>query len=166
MISATCASASNHCQFVIRANHSMSWKQTLWFLYATYTVTGAVVAMCIYYGLWMVLPFSGLEMLVLTICLYTVSRRTSTYEVITVNQEQVIIETGRRRVQERKVFPRYWAKVALTSPPHRWYASRLIIGSHGKRVEIGRYLVEQERIDLARALAQLLQGPQSVNGYE
>jgi len=166
MISVIPASASNHCQFVVRANQSMSWRQTLWFLYATYAVTGVIVIMCMYHGLWIVLPFSGLEMLVLTICLYVVSCRTSTYEVITVNQEQVIIETGRRQVRERKVFPRYWAKVALTAPPHRWYASRLVIGSHGKKVEIGRYLIEQERIDLARALAQLLQGPQGVNGYE
>jgi len=55
-----------------------------------------------------------------------------------------------------QTFSRHWAKIAITTSTHQWYASRLLIGTHGKRVEIGRDLVEQERIALAKALTQVL----------
>lgn len=148
--------ADDHCRFILRANQSMSWRQTLIFLYLIGTVNAIIAAGCLYFGLWLVLPFSGLEMVLLTVCLYLVSRQTNTHEVITVDKNHIIIESGCRRIAKRKAFSRHWAKVAVTTPTHEWYASRLHIGAHGKRVEIGRHLVEQERIALARALTQIL----------
>lgn len=148
--------ADNHCRFILSANQSMSWQQTLIFLYLVGAVNAIIAVGCLYFGLWLVLPFSGLEMLLLTVCLYLVSHRTNSREIITIDKDQIVIESGYRRIAKRQTFSRHWAKIAITTPTHQWYASRLLIGTHGKRVEIGRDLVEQERIALAKALTQIL----------
>jgi len=138
--------------FVICANQSMTWQQNLWFLYVAFTITGLVVSVCLVLGAWLVVPFAGLEMLVLTSCLYIVACRTSQREVVTIEADKIIIERGRRYAQQRRELPRYWAKVALTPPGQRGHASRLIISAHGAQLEIGQQLVEAERRQLASAL--------------
>lgn len=144
---------SGKCQFIIAANQSMTWRQTRLFLAATYALSGLILLVCLSLGLWPIIPFAGLELMALTYCLYLVACRNGTREIVTVNEQHVIVEKSRRRVLERQTFPRYWVKVVLCAPPHRWYASRLTIGSHGRTIEVGRCLVEAERIELARELS-------------
>lgn len=155
-------SASDQCKFIIRANQSMTWRENLLFLYLAGTVAGIITAFCMFFGLWLVLPFTGAEMILLTVSLYVVSRRTSTCEVVTIKDDHIIVEKGRHRVEERKVFSRHWAKVALSIPAHQWYASKLTIGSHGKRIEVGQDLIEEERINLAKMLTQFVSARQAI----
>jgi len=156
MVKATCNPTKDHCELVIRTNQSMTWKENLIFLYLASAVAIIIAVFCAFLGFWLVLPFTGLEISLLAVCLYMVSRRTSVYEVVTIKDDKIIVERGWRRVEERKVFSRYWATVALRAPAHQWYASKLVIGSHGKQIEVGQYLVEEERVNLAETLAQLI----------
>jgi len=156
MVQTTCNSTEDHCELVIRTNQSMTWKENLMFLYLASALAMIIALFCAFLGFWLVLPFTGLEITLLTVCLYMVSRRTSVCEVVTIKDDQIIIEKGRRRVEERNVFSRHWVKVALSAPTHQWYASKLMIGSHGKHIEVGQDLIEAERVDLAETLAQLV----------
>jgi len=54
------------------------------------------------------------------------------------------------------VFPRHWAKVKIrrpNSPP-----SSLVIESHGRGYEVGKFLTEEERHQLAAALRSQIGG--------
>ena len=53
-------------------------------------------------------------------------------------------------------FHPYWARLSLQ--PGRWRGapSRLLVRSHGREVEIGAFLNDEERRDLARRLSGLL----------
>ncbi len=149
-------SASSDC-FIIASNHAMTWRQTCYFLAATYALMGLIVLLCISLGVWLILPFAGLELLALTLCLHHVACRCNCREIITVDRQQVIVETHRRsRCLTHQAFPSDWAKVVLNSPHHRWYMSRLTIGSHGRDIEIGHGLIEAERIQLASVLSSRL----------
>jgi len=156
MVQTTCNLTKGHCELVIRTNQSMTWKENLIFLYLASTVAIIIATFCMFLGFWLVLPFTGLEISLLAVCLYKVSRRTSVCEVVTIKDDQIIVERGRRQVEERSVFSRYWVKVALSAPTHQWYASKLLIGSHGKQIEVGQDLIEEERVNLAETLAQLI----------
>ncbi|MEM7016977.1 MAG: DUF2244 domain-containing protein [Pseudomonadota bacterium] len=142
----------------MRPNKSMSWQQNLLFIYSIGFISGALSLYFLYHGAWMIVPFVGLEILVLTVCLYIVYCRIDTQEVITIESSQVIIESGRHKIRKRNVFNRYWTRVDLQEPSYRWYASRLFIGSHGKQIEIGAALVEDERKSLAKELAKMIPG--------
>ena len=55
----------------------------------------------------------------------------------------------------------YWMKVCLE--PGRWpgWPSRLLVGSHGRETEVGAFLNDAERRELAQRLTQLLRDVQS-----
>ena len=104
-------------------------------------------------GLWPILPFAGLEMLVLGWALAASLRRRHYSQTITVTEERVIVDTRDRRLSEQVVFPRHWARVKLLGADTPLHPSRLTIESHGRSYEVGSFLTEEER----RALSGRLQ---------
>jgi uncharacterized membrane protein len=108
------------------------------------------------YGYWPVLPFAGLEVIVLGIAFYRCLLRSQLREVVTVSAEVVSVEKGRHQPQERWECPRAWARVVLEHAPIAWYPRRLTVAFQGRRVEIGQFLNEEERGVLADELQQLI----------
>lgn len=137
---------------VVQPNRSMSWR-TLVLVYLLIVFVCMTIALVFFrMGLTLILPFSGLEMLALGVALYVTSRRGSVREVITINEKTVAVETGHTHPEHRHEFQRPWAKVILERSWSDWHPSRLLIRSHGRQLEIGRFLNEQERRGLAQVL--------------
>jgi uncharacterized membrane protein len=105
-------------------------------------------------GFWPVLPFSGLEMVVLGWALKVSMARRHHRQTITVTDANVSVELSDRQHSVQHVFPRHWAQVKLRRPASRLHPSRLTIESHGRQCELGSFLTEAER----RGLALRLQG--------
>ncbi len=149
-------------RLVIRPNRSLSWRQSLIFLGAIAIPLAAISGVLAVQGFWLVLPFAGLEMLVLFACMYLVSRACRRCEVVSVGASEVTVEKGRDRgecgggPEQRITFPRSWVKVDLSGATDHWYPRRLWIGASGQRVEIGEFLVDEEKTELAARLRQLL----------
>lgn len=113
-------------------------------------------------GFWLVLPFAGLELVILFACFYLVSHEGQRCEVVSISASRVMVEKGRNRVggrrggpQERAEFPRAWVRVDL-SGGDTWYPSRLWLGASGRRIEIGDFLVDDEKATLAADLKRWL----------
>jgi Integral membrane protein (DUF2244). len=53
-------------------------------------------------------------------------------------------------------FHPYWARVALVPGAWRSAPTRLLVRSHGREAEIGAFLNDEERSDLAQRLTTLL----------
>ena len=98
------------------------------------------------------LPFAGLEVVVLGAAFYLCISRGQIREVVTVNADIVTVEKGRRQPREHWECPRVLARVILEHSPIAWYPSRLAVAFQGQRIEIGRFLNEQERCELAEDL--------------
>lgn len=114
-------------------------------------------------GLWLVLPFAGLEIFVVGIAIGYAMRRSEGYESVAVTDREVSIlksEFGRSRSYN---FQRYWTQVRLENGPSRLQPRRLLIGSHGRFVEIGRELVDEDRENFAARLAEAVKGGRSDN---
>ncbi len=143
-------------QFLLRPNRSLSWHGVLVF-YAVVCVLSSTIAVAfVLLGAWPILPFAGMEVLALGACLYHCACQSSRYECLSFDNDELVITRGRRKEQERLCLCRYWARVRLERSRHHWYASRLKIVSHGREVEIGRWLSDEEREKLARSLRQHL----------
>jgi uncharacterized membrane protein len=147
-----CDPAGTDCRWIIRPNQSLSWRGVL----RVY----AVVALCLLgisvafalHGFWPVLPFAGLELLALGAAFYLCLSRSQRREIVSIDADIVRVEKGRRQAEERWECPSAWARVQLEKSPIAWYPSRLLIAYQGRRVEIGRFLSEDERVALADAL--------------
>lgn len=156
MVTSTRSDAEKTCCYILRPNHSLSWKASkLWFA----TIAGVVLAVALAFtlsGLWPILPFAGLELALLGYCFYRCAVNAQNCEVITVDTKVVKVEKGRRRPEDRWDLPRPWAAVAIERHGVRGHPSRLFLRSHGRRVELGTFLNEDERRDLALELSRTL----------
>ena len=149
-------SESSKVTFTLCPNRSLSWQGMRTLMLGLVACLGAVTVYFISLGAWLVLPFAGLEAVVVALGIYLSARSTATREVVTLSDDEIRIQQGRRTLTEVARFPRYWGQVSLLEDSRGWYPSRLLVGSHGLFVRIGSALVDLERLELARELHQLI----------
>jgi uncharacterized membrane protein len=122
----------------------------------------AIVAVCLtiavgfmLIGAWMILPFAGLEIAVVGVTLAFVHRHAADCEELVVNDDRLVITQRRGRREVRHEFPCYWTRVSLRAG-RGWHPARLIVGSHGRELEIGVSMDEEQRESLARELRTIV----------
>jgi uncharacterized membrane protein len=144
--------AEGACRYILRPNCSLSWRRVKRLVVVLAVCMAAVSAYWVVQGAWLVVPFTGLEFLVLGLGFYLCSVAGHTREVIEIDGEDLRVLRGHRRLEEVARFPRHWARVTLSRDPRGWYPSRLALRCHGRCCEVASRLVEAERQELAAEL--------------
>jgi uncharacterized membrane protein len=145
----------NTLQFILRPNNSLSWHNLKSVFYAVAGVLAIISGAFSLMGLWLVFPFAGLELIALGSAFYLCARRAQCWEMITIDQSGVEIFRSCKKEGGTWKFHRYWTRVRIQTPQHGWYMSHLMIGSHGREVEVGVFLTEEERLHLAKELQKV-----------
>lgn len=101
-------------------------------------------------GVWMILPFAGLELLALAGAFYYVNCHAQDYESITIDDAQLVVEKRNYKQTIQTVLNPYWAKVVLRKAPNG--EAHLWLRSHGKSIKVGSFMNTEERIKLAQQL--------------
>ncbi|MEN8259832.1 MAG: DUF2244 domain-containing protein [Pseudomonadota bacterium] len=143
-------------RFTIKPNASLTARQAALAFFGISLISLTIAISFAVLGLWMVLPFSGAELILLGYCLWHTMRQCSAREVITITDKQVRIEKGAERLQLDGEFHCGWARIDLEKSNIKGHPSRLAIRSHGKEIEVGNFLVESEREYLAKELQKSL----------
>lgn len=130
-------------------NCSLSPTQRRLVLSLMYFVTFGIAIGFALAGIWMVLPFAGLEMMALTLAFSYIGCHARDYERISIEGDCVTVETLSYKDTRRHEFNRYWAKVVLARYPR---GCRVALRSHGREVEVGRFLTDEQRLALASQL--------------
>jgi uncharacterized membrane protein len=99
--------------------------------------------------------FAVLELGVVAYCLNRVWRRGAAGEVITLSASAVEVAYMDGSAPPLRFHP-YWARLEQVAGRRFGWPSRLLLRSHGREVEIGRFLNEAERAALARQLGESL----------
>jgi len=147
---------SGGCRFTVRPNCALSWRATKYLVLVFACCFGAVGIYFVSLGAWLVLPFAGLELVVLAGGFYVSALAGHSREVIEIDGPVVKVLRGGRRIEEVAIFPANWTRVVLLQDPRGWYPSRLLLRWHGRGLEIGAKVVEDEREELAVALGDRL----------
>jgi uncharacterized membrane protein len=147
--------AAHH--FELSPNCSLSPRGAVFFFATVCVPTFGVAGVATMLGFWPVLPFAGAEMLLLGWALYTNMQRRHEHESIDVSDTEVVVEYSRGDTK-RFVFPRHWARVKIRRPKSRLHRGQLVIESHGRSCEVGQFLSEEERHQLAAELRRLIGG--------
>jgi uncharacterized membrane protein len=140
------------CRFTLKPNCSLSWRWVRRLVGVLACCILGVGAYWVSLGAWLVLPFTGLELLVLGLGFYLSSVAGHRREVIEIVGDDLRILRGGRRLEEVAHLSRYLTRAILSHDPRGWYPSRLVLRCHGRRIEIAARLVEAEREDLAAEL--------------
>ncbi|MGA0839007.1 MAG: DUF2244 domain-containing protein [Pseudomonadales bacterium] len=141
---------------ILEPNRSWTWRANTLFV-ATLMVISVTIAIAFTaQGYWVVLPFTALELSVLTACLYYCVRRTHLKEVLTFRPESVVLERGVLRPERRHEFERYFARFFVRPAKHPWYQKRIALRCRDEEVEIGRFLTSEEVDALVPVLRRMI----------
>lgn len=120
---------------------------------------GIALGWAIIGGAWPVLPFAGLEMAALALAFFCYARRVGDFERITLDDGKLVVEVRARDRVMRYEFNPFWVRLVMGGGQ----PTRLALRSHGRELEIGRYLDDDDRRRLAVELARLLPPVQHKN---
>lgn len=106
-------------------------------------------------GAWMVLPFAGLELVLVVLAFVVVLRHSGDYEKITFVEDHIEIEQSVLGKIKHVRFQRYWTRITLREGGNG--KTSLWIGSHNQEVEFGRDTMDDaQREALASHLKRTL----------
>ena len=143
-------------QIILAPNRSSSWPNILRFIFVSATLTLLIGVVFAFLGAWLILPFAGLEIvLIAALCRWMYHHHTDK-EVVLLQGDKLAVIQRHAGHERRHEFQRYWTRVRLEPSEHVWYPSRLLIGSHGHYVELGANITESARKKLAQDLQGLL----------
>jgi len=141
---------------VLRPNRSWTWRANRYLVYSLMTVSGLIGLGFTLRGLWVVLPFTCLEMTVLLYCLYYCVRRAHRQQVLVLSADELVLQTGHDRLEHVYRYPRFFARFHVDAARHPWYASHIRLESRGARHEIGDFLTGDEKRELVRCMRDLI----------
>ena len=136
---------------VARRNNSLSSTGRLLVFAFIFVVSVGIAAAFAYFGAWLILPFAGIEMLVLYLAFRYIERHATDYELIEIDGDRVTVERLEGGSTLSQAFSRYWARVVVSED-----GGRLALRSHGREFEVGRTLSDEQRLELAQALQRRL----------
>lgn len=160
MVTAQSGPTGEGRRLILRPQAPMSPVAVLILFISVSSAILGVAFICGFLGAWQVLPMSSLVVVSLGLGLAAGYRRTQIEEVVSIAGATIAIDRHRPRETEHYEFQRGWAQVVLEEPrpPMEEFPSRLFIRSHGQQVQIGSFLDDDERHELATRL-QPLMGP-------
>ncbi len=100
-------------------------------------------------GLWPVMVIAIIHLLIVGWCLRLAWRGNWALERIAIDQDWVTIEHHAMRTHRKTRWPAAWARVELG---RKGQQVKVLVGCHGKQQEVGAFLPESERLELARAI--------------
>ena len=134
---------------MVMPNRAMPWQHIMVIYLLVSGVTISIAFSFFTQGFTLILPFAGLELLALGVVLYISAWRSNIKEVVNIGEEKIRIEIGRDAPEKIYELDKAWANIVLERSWNNWYPSRLLLRSHGRQLEIGKFLNEQERQCLA-----------------
>ncbi len=141
---------------VLTPNNSATWRFNLLIV----TSLGIILlCMSLYFvlqGLWLILPFSGLEVIALISALYYCVYNNITTEVIIFDGDTVIIERGHHHVEDRYEYNRAWSTIFVRQPKYRGHMKKIFIRSHGREQELGAFLNKADRELFIKSLKHVI----------
>ena len=144
-------------RILIRPNQSISWKSSIVFILVIAFTCLTIGLGFAYVGATLILPFAGLEVLFVGICVYLVLNKTSQQEVITLSKDKLTIEKGAYKIKKVWEYFRLWSYISVERPQHPWYPAHIVVTSKGERVPLGDFLNEQEKEELVSNLENIIQ---------
>ncbi|MHB1332246.1 MAG: DUF2244 domain-containing protein [Sulfuriferula sp.] len=143
------------CCITARPNCSLSRPGKIFVLVSFFLILSIPAGVFTVMGAWPILPFAGLEMLVVLLAFYQISCHEHDYERITIAGNSLVLERRDNVRVERSEYNRCWAQVVLQCQSVGRQC-HVALRSHGAEQELGRHLNDELRTELAHQLERRL----------
>ncbi len=112
-----------------------------------------------YLGYWLVLPFAGFEIGVLAWAFDSLGRRSGDYESVDICGDEIFVEHRQGEQLVRRSFNCHWVQLVRDGKKQGGRVG-LALRSHGRETELGLFLTDEARLELAEELQAWLRSGQ------
>lgn len=155
MLSSEIDASGCDSRIVLQPNCSASWPQARRLIVALGGFTLAVATAWSLTGLWLVIPFAGLEVALLAYLVYRVSQAVHQRQVLTANHRYIVLEQGQQYPKQRWQFARSQSYFLAIRPAHEFDGHRIFLCHGHSRIELGHFLNKSDKGGLLKALRAL-----------
>lgn len=141
---------------ILCPNMSASWRTTRRLLWLVSMIALAIASMFAVTGLWLILPFAGLEIITLVSLMYWVAIQCCRKQVITLANNRILVEKGYHTPNMSWESELFWTRLVVQQAPYRGHPSRLFLCSKQETLEIGEFLDENEKKNLVAEIRQVV----------
>lgn len=141
----------NTATIVLRPNRSVNWRQVKIILLLLAIPVAIIATGWWLAGIWIILPFAGFELLLLSALMYRVNWQLYRQQVIIISAEQLVIEEGYHTL-ERYIFTRAHCYISVTETQGHWQLPLVYLHHHSDEIALGHFLNLTERHDLKHIL--------------
>ncbi|GHA18385.1 hypothetical protein GCM10008090_29960 [Arenicella chitinivorans] len=142
-------------QLIMSPNRSMSWQTNKKILIAMFVVNMTIAACWAWMGAWMVLPFAGLEVMLVGIGMYYVSWKLSFKEILLIEEQSLILQKGVYFPKQEWHWQRDQTRLIRQESRYRLSAPTLKLQYLNQQEEIGQFLNRPEKKQVQRFIEQL-----------
>ena len=122
------------------------------------TVTLGLAAVLAWRGYWPILAIALIQVVLVLWILLRAWRDAWIVEELLIGAQQVLVRRSRYRDRREFRLEPAWARVRIERPPYPGYPPRVILSSVNQHVELGSHLTVDEKLLLAKHLADALAG--------
>lgn len=152
MIESCIDRAKGQGYIVVCPNMSAQWgmvKRFLWFISTFVFIIASVFS---FFGMWMILPFAGLEVMALISVSYWVAYQCCRKEVIRINENKITVEKGYHVPLFTWQSELFWTRLVIDPPAFKGHPLKLFLRSRQNRLEIGGFLNDDDKQKLIAEL--------------
>ena len=146
----------NRGHIVLSPNLSVCWRDNVLFLYVVCGLALCIGISFALLGMWMVLPFTGLEVIALVTVVYYVAHKCHRIEVIHVDGDYVRVEQGYTQPQSSWSSEIFWTRLIVLPQERPWHSLRIFLRGRDNQIEIGTFLNDDDKRLLIKQLRQFV----------
>lgn len=146
--------------WLARPNTSLTRRGQRLLLLAVAVVSLGIAGAFAAVGAWLVLPFAGLELLVLWLVLRYLERHSGDYEAVRLADGRLSVEVRHGPTCQREDCAACWMRFFLCRPENVG-SLRLRFRAYGRHIDVGRWMSEEELRALSAALRDAVQQPRN-----
>ncbi|MFT7405659.1 DUF2244 domain-containing protein [Zhongshania sp.] len=143
-------------EIILRPNCSASWNQNRRIIVAVMAVNAVFSGGFIAIGAWMVLPFMGIELLVMWLILSRVFQNLQIQQIVNLTSQTLSIDVGHQHREQRWQWPRDGSCVLVSVRSHPWDPLQISLSHCGEQVSIGGFLNKDDSQQLLSELRRHL----------
>lgn len=164
MVTVSLDNSGYNGHILLEPNLSLSWKTNTRLFVILALITLFIAGIFFRQGGWLVILFSGAELLLIAISIYLFFCHYNHRELITFTPDKVVIERGRNSPEITSEYQRHWSKIHIQE--HGLYdIPRVCIKSHGKETELGDFLGYDEKIMFIETIENITHKFQAFSRY-
>ena len=143
-------------EITLRPNSSASWAQNRRIIMAVMAVNTLLSIGFIAIGAWLVLPFMGLELLMMYLVMSRLFQTLQIQQIVNLNSQTLSIDVGYRRCERSWQWPKTNSCVLVSVRPHPWDPLQISLSHCGEQVLIGGFLNKDDSLQLLSILRRYL----------